>query len=70
MEILPFLLGITVIIFIGAILLFFWSVNSGQYDDLESPAHQILYDDDDDLLPPEVRANHTSGTDSDKEPHV
>ena len=26
---------------------FVWSVKSGQYDDLEGPAHRILADDDD-----------------------
>jgi cbb3-type cytochrome oxidase maturation protein len=25
---------------------FWWSVKSGQYDDLEGPAHRILADDD------------------------
>ena len=30
-----------------AIWLFFWAVNSGQYDDLDSPAHSILFDDED-----------------------
>lgn len=30
-----------------AIWLFFWAVDSGQYDDLESPAHSILFDDQD-----------------------
>lgn len=25
---------------------FFWSVRSGQFDDLEGPAHRILMDDD------------------------
>lgn len=51
MEILPFLLGISVLFFFGAILFFFWNVNNGQYDDLDSPAHKILYDDDEDLIP-------------------
>jgi len=55
MEILPFLLGISVFIFFAAIGFLFWNVNSGQYDDLESPAHQLLFDDDDELLPSEVR---------------
>lgn len=27
---------------------FFWSLRSGQYDDLEGAAHRILIDDDDD----------------------
>ena len=30
-----------------AVWLFFWAVNNGQYDDLDSPAHRILFDDDD-----------------------
>ncbi|NQZ31911.1 MAG: cbb3-type cytochrome oxidase assembly protein CcoS [Oceanospirillaceae bacterium] len=57
MEILPFLLGISVFIFFAAIIFFFWNVNSGQYDDLESPAHHILFDDDDDLIPEESKQN-------------
>ena len=28
-----------------AVRIFFWAVDSGQYDDLESPAHSILFDD-------------------------
>jgi nitrogen fixation-related uncharacterized protein len=27
--------------------LFFWAVDSGQYDDLDGPAHSILFDDED-----------------------
>jgi cbb3-type cytochrome oxidase maturation protein len=30
-----------------AIRLFFWAVDSGQYDDLDSPAQRILLDDED-----------------------
>ncbi|HCS08157.1 MAG TPA: cbb3-type cytochrome oxidase assembly protein CcoS [Pseudomonas sp.] len=30
-----------------AIYIFFWAVDSGQYDDLDSPAHSILFDDQD-----------------------
>ncbi len=25
---------------------FFWAIKSGQFDDLEGPAHEILMDDD------------------------
>jgi cbb3-type cytochrome oxidase maturation protein len=32
-------------------LVFWWTVKSGQYDDLESPAHRILFDDDEHLIP-------------------
>jgi len=29
-----------------SVLIFFWAVKSGQYDDMEGPAHRILDDDD------------------------
>lgn len=29
----------------------FWSIRSGQFDDLQGPAERILMDDDDPLLP-------------------
>jgi len=32
-------------------LLFWWTVKSGQYDDLDSPAQRILFDDDDHMIP-------------------
>jgi cbb3-type cytochrome oxidase maturation protein len=39
-----------------SVLIFFWAVRSGQYDDMEGPAHRILDDDD---LPAEKKAeNH------------
>ncbi|KTB87107.1 cbb3-type cytochrome oxidase assembly protein CcoS [Pseudomonas syringae] len=28
-----------------AIYVFFWAVDSGQYDDMEGPAHSVLFDD-------------------------
>jgi cbb3-type cytochrome oxidase maturation protein len=36
-----------------ALWAFFWAVRSGQFDDLETPAVQILLDDD--RAPPERR---------------
>lgn len=38
-----------------AIYIYFWAVDSGQYDDLDSPAHSILFDDQD--------PNHKAGVD-------
>lgn len=29
-----------------AIWVFFWAVDNGQFDDLDSPAHSILFDDE------------------------
>ena len=46
MEIMIFLIPAAV--FMGAVGLaaFFWSLRSGQYDDLEGAKHRILLDDD------------------------
>ncbi|WP_313517179.1 cbb3-type cytochrome oxidase assembly protein CcoS [Pseudomonas sp.] len=41
------MIPIAVIIVGLAIWLFFWAVDSGQYDDMDSPAHSILFDDED-----------------------
>lgn len=40
---------------VGALL---WSVRSGQFEDLEGPAHRILLDDDDPRIPSRTR-NHS-----------
>jgi cbb3-type cytochrome oxidase maturation protein len=34
-----------------SVVVFFWAARSGQYDDMEGPAHRILDDDDDPRLP-------------------
>jgi len=39
-----------------SVLIFFWAVRSGQYDDMEGPAHRIL--DDDDLPAQKKTENH------------
>ena len=46
MDILYLLIPLSVVLvfLIGAA--FWWSVSSGQFDDLEGPAHRILTDDD------------------------
>ncbi len=40
-------LSVLLVFVIGA--LFWWSLRSGQFDDLEGPAHRVVMDDD---LPP------------------
>ena len=49
------LIPVAVLLIAAAIGLFVWSVRSGQFEDLEGPAHRILMDDDDDMVPPEAR---------------
>jgi cbb3-type cytochrome oxidase maturation protein len=51
MEILYLLIPVSLILVGVAIAVFGWAVKSGQYDDLEGPAHRILFDDDEDLIP-------------------
>lgn len=61
MEILYILIPVSMILVAIAIGIFNWAVKSGQYDDLEGPAHSILYDDDDDMIPgPKGEADDTS----------
>ena len=43
------MIPIAIVIVALAIWLFFWAVDSGQYDDMDGPAHSILFDDEDPL---------------------
>ena len=51
MTILYLLIPLAVILMGIAIGVFVWSIRNGQYDDLEGPAHRILMDDDDPMIP-------------------
>lgn len=55
MEILYILIPVSLILVAVAIAIFGWAVKSGQYDDLEGPAHSILFDDDDPLIPSQAK---------------
>jgi len=46
---------------------FNWAVKSGQFDDLEGPAHSILFDDDKDMIPKEAQVD--TNDDSQKKNH-
>ena len=63
MEVIYLLIPISLIILAVIIGVFLWGVKSGQFDDLEGPAHRILMDDDD--VHPENQ--ETSGPDSSPE---
>jgi cbb3-type cytochrome oxidase maturation protein len=46
MEIIYLLIPLSIVL-VGAIIwVFIWAIRSGQFDDLEGPAHRILMDDD------------------------
>ena len=55
MDIIYLLIPIAMILAGLGIWGFFWCVNSGQYDDMESPAHSILFDDDEHLIPDDAK---------------
>jgi cbb3-type cytochrome oxidase maturation protein len=46
MDILLLLIPLSVVLVLLVGAGFWWSVKSGQFDDLEGPAHRILADDD------------------------
>lgn len=47
MEVVYLLVSLAVVLAVVVIWGFFWAVRSGQFDDLEGPAHRILMDNDD-----------------------
>lgn len=51
MAALYILIPVAVILVALAIWVFFWAVDSGQFDDLDGPAHSILFDDDEPKRP-------------------
>lgn len=46
MEILYLLIPVSVVLVFAIAVAFWWSVKSGQFDDLEGPGFRILMDDD------------------------
>lgn len=69
MNIVMILVPVMLILVALGIVLFSWAVKNGQYDDLEGPAHRILYDDDEDRIPKEARQpDQTTATAEKDEP--
>jgi len=57
MDILYLLIPLGLVMLGIAIWGFLWAVKSGQFDDLEGPAHRILMDDDDPRIPHQGEQN-------------
>ncbi|EMO3475795.1 cbb3-type cytochrome oxidase assembly protein CcoS [Pseudomonas aeruginosa] len=60
MAALYILIPVAIVIVAIAIYVFFWAVDSGQYDDLDGPAHSILFDEED--------PKHQAGVDEAEKP--
>ncbi|HEX9628319.1 MAG TPA: cbb3-type cytochrome oxidase assembly protein CcoS [Acidiferrobacterales bacterium] len=59
MEILYLLIPLALVLVAIIIVVFLWAIRSGQFDDLEGPAHRILMDDDE---PPVDRVAKENGS--------
>jgi cbb3-type cytochrome oxidase maturation protein len=55
MDSILFLIPISIIFLTIAIITLVWNIKSGQFDDMEAPAHKILFDDDENLLPDDAK---------------
>lgn len=66
MEILYLLIPLGLLVFAVAIWGFLWAVKTGQFDDMEGPAHRILMDDDDIRIPTHHHEVTTKKHDSEK----
>ncbi|MGM0701141.1 MAG: cbb3-type cytochrome oxidase assembly protein CcoS [Pseudomonadota bacterium] len=55
MSILYLLIPLSLILLGLAVWAFFWAVKNDQFDDLEGPAHRILFDEDENDFTPEER---------------
>ncbi|MBK6630150.1 MAG: cbb3-type cytochrome oxidase assembly protein CcoS [Betaproteobacteria bacterium] len=64
MEILYLLIPLSVVLVFLIGMVFWWSVNNGQFDDLEGPGYRVLMDDD--LPRPERAADDDSGVDAEE----
>ena len=68
MDILFLLIPLGLVLLGVAIWGFLWAVRSGQFDDLEGPAHRILMDDDDPRIPRSARLNEEEKEDEEGQP--
>ena len=66
MEILYLLIPLGLLVLGVAIWGFLWAVKTGQFDDMEGPAHRILMDDDDIRIPTRKPEKSSKEPDSSK----
>ena len=64
MEILFFLIPFSVLLVFAIGLIFWWSLRSGQYDDMEGPGYRVLMDDDRQNPAPEDESQKNSPTEN------
>ena len=47
MSVIYILIPLALVIVVGAVALFVWATRGGQFDDLDTPALRVLFDDED-----------------------
>jgi cbb3-type cytochrome oxidase maturation protein len=47
MSVLYIVIPLALVVVLGAVAAFLWATNRGQFDDLDTPAVRMLYDDQD-----------------------
>jgi len=58
MNILLVLIPLSLVLVIAAVYAFFWAVDNDQFEDLETPALDILSDDEAPRAPPGAERDH------------
>ncbi len=66
MEVIYGLIPGVILLGLFSVVLFFWAVKSGQYEDMDGPAYRIL-DDDDELLRPDLSPTEAEEKPNDKD---
>ena len=61
MEILYLLIPVSIVLLGLIVWVFMWAIGSGQFDDLEGPAHRILMDEE---VPLSVQGKKEAGGDT------
>lgn len=69
MDIIYVLVPLSIVLIGIATLVFFWAVRSGQFDDMDSPAHKILFDDDEPVSGKDHSADAASSEPTQQRPH-
>ncbi len=63
MDIIYWLIPLSILILLLAVGLFFWAIKNGQFDDLDSPATAILFDNDSSMNEKSSSPQNSNSTD-------
>lgn len=64
MDAVYFLIPMSLVLLVGAVGMFIWSLRKGQFEDLDSPAHRVIIDDREER----ARLDHNDADGADDKP--